>query len=211
MYQQPPSNYRQPGQFLPPPPPPKPTFRQRFNQLPKKTKFGLGCGTLLLILAMCVCSSVAASTGSRTAAPVADAQPTAVPTQPPTPTPTIEPTKAPTAKPTAMAVKQTVPTPIPTKAPTPRPTPTQPPAPAPAPTQAPKGVNGNPWGYNFVPGNYIYSPNAAFCDYFQCVTTFWTKTSGYVAECGNGEYTHSGGLSGACSRDGGVAQVLYQH
>jgi hypothetical protein len=209
MYQQPPSNYWQPGQFLPPPPPPKPTLRQRFSQLPRKTKFGLGCSTLLLIFAMCVCSSVAANTGSRTGTPVADAQSTAAPTQPPTPAPTVEPTKAPTAKPTTMAVKQAVPTLVPTKAPTPKPVPTQPPAPQP--TTPPKGVNGNPWGYNFTPGNLIYTPASAFCSYFACVSTFWTKTNGYVAECVNGEYTHSGGISGACSRDGGVAQILYSH
>lgn len=200
MYQQPSSNYWQPGQFLPPPPPPKPTLRQRFNQLPRKTKLGLGCSTLLLILAMCVCSSVAANTGSRTGTPVADAQPTAARTPPPTIAPTTIPTSA---------VKQTAPTPIPTKAPTLRPAPTQPPVAQP--TAAPTGVNGNPWGYNFVPGNEITNPPATFCSYFSCVTTFWTKINGYVAECGNGEYTHSGGVSGACSRDGGVAQALYSH
>src|SRR5205823_3014390 len=48
-------------------------------------------------------------------------------------------------------------------------------------------------------------------DYFSCVSTFWTATRGYVAECANGEYTHSAGVSGACSRDGGVSRTLYSH
>jgi hypothetical protein len=73
------------------------------------------------------------------------------------------------------------------------------------------GVNGNPWGYNFVPGNRISNPPAAFCTYFSCVSSFWTSTNGYVAECSNGLYTHSDGVRGACSRDGGVMRPLYSH
>jgi hypothetical protein len=73
------------------------------------------------------------------------------------------------------------------------------------------GVNGNPWGYNFTPGKLIYSPAAAFCTYFSCVSSFWTSTNGYVAECYNGAYTHSAGVRGACSRDGGVERPLYSH
>jgi len=88
---------------------------------------------------------------------------------------------------------------------TPKPQPTQPPAPT---CQA---VNNNPWCYNFTAGSLIYSPQAAFCDYFSCVSTFWVDTNGYVAECGNGKYTHSDGVSGACSRDGGILRVLYSH
>lgn len=127
-----------------------------------------------------------------------------VKTQAPTVVPTAVPTKPPT--PTAVPTKPPTPTPVPTQAPTP--VPTQ--APAPTPTTA-TGVNGNPWGYNFVPGNYITNPPAAFCNYFSCVTTFWKDTNGYVVECGNGEYSHSGGVSGACSRDGSVAAILYSH
>lgn len=74
-----------------------------------------------------------------------------------------------------------------------------------------QSVNGNPWCYNFSPGSLIYSPQAAFCDYFTCVSTFWIDTNGYVAECANGRYTHSDGVSGACSRDGGVFRILYSH
>ena len=73
-------------------------------------------------------------------------------------------------------------------------------------------VNHNPWWYNFTPpGNLIYHPASAFCKYFGCVSTFWTSTNGYVAECVDGKYTHSGGISGACSRNGGVLRPLYSH
>ena len=74
-----------------------------------------------------------------------------------------------------------------------------------------QAVNNNPWCYNFSPGSLIYSPNAAFCNYFSCVSTFWVDTNGYVAECANGRFTHSDGVSGACSRDGGVLRTLYSH
>ena len=116
-----------------------------------------------------------------------------------------QPTSAPTAKPT------------PTSKPTPKPTPrlTQPPiqpTQKPAPTQAPvTGVNGNPWGYNFTPGNYIYSPPLAFCSYFDCIKSFWESTKGYVDECVDGTYSHSGGRSGDCSDHGGEKRPLYSH
>lgn len=130
----------------------------------------------------------------------------------------------PTAQATTAIVQQAaVPTSVPTQHPAPKPTthtqvtatprsqPTPPPAPKPSPTPSCQAVNNNPWCYNFSPGNYITNPPAAFCDYFSCVSTFWTATRGYVAECNNGAYTHSGGVSGACSRDGGVARPLFSH
>jgi len=88
----------------------------------------------------------------------------------------------------------------------------------PLPTMAPTtafhyGVNHNPWGYDFTPGQLLYSPVPGFCagQYFQCVTTFWEDSGGYVVECHNGLYSHSGGVQGACSRDGGVWRPLYSH
>jgi hypothetical protein len=196
--------YQQPGQYGAPRSP-KPTVQQRWNRLPKRAKIGFVCGTLVLVLALCVCSAAASSAGSHpstlagvtaTVALTAIAQPTPIPTKAPTSTP--KPTATPTSVPTIA------PTPVPTQPPTP----TQ----APVPTSPPvQGVNGNQWGYDFTPGNSIYDPNPGFCTVFACVSTFWTKTSGYVAECGNGKYTHSGGVSGACSRDGGVSQILYSH
>lgn len=124
-----------------------------------------------------------------TAVPTATQRPTTIPTATPTPSPT----------PTATM--------LPTATPTPKPVATQP---KPTPTHC-VGVNNNPWCYDFNPGNLIYSPPSAFCSYFTCVSTFWTATRGYVAECANGSYTHSGGVSGACSRDGGVSRTLYSH
>lgn len=117
-------------------------------------------------------------------------------TNPTSPTPT--PTPSPTPKPT--------PTPVP---PTPTPVPTQPPVPTPTPAPA-TGVNANPWGYDFIPGAVITDPNSAFCSYFTCTSSFWSG-QGYVVQCGDGHYSKSGGRRGACSRNGGVAQTLYQH
>jgi hypothetical protein len=77
-----------------------------------------------------------------------------------------------------------------------------------------KGVNGNPWGYDFNRnhGRLIYRPNSRFCGrYFTCVSTFWRATRGYVVCCGDGKYSHSGGVRGACSHNRGVSRILYQH
>jgi hypothetical protein len=136
-----------------------------------------------------------------------------------TPTPTSTPRVGATTSPTSHAQKASpasTPTPQPSPIvasaqPSPSPQPTQPPSPSPAP-YCPNAVNNNPWCYSFTPGVVITNPNAAFCDgqYFTCVSDFWTANRGYVVECGNGKYSHSGGISGACSRDGSVAATLYQ-
>jgi hypothetical protein len=119
------------------------------------------------------------------------------------------PTQASTPTPQAPTPTQP-PTPEPTPIPTQAPKPTQPPAPTPV---THTGANGNPWGYDFTPGNYIYNPPADFCTagYFTCVLTFSTATNGYVAACNDGKYTHSGGVKGACSHNGGVKSPLYSH
>jgi len=170
----------------------------------------------VLLLALCLCMCPVAAIGAAnpqktiTQAPTATDAPTQiahVATTQPThqtvkPTPTLKPTDTPVPTDTPLPTPTSVPTAIPTQAPTQAPT--QPPAQT--------GVNGNPWGYDFTPGNLIYFPNADFCGtYFSCVSTFWTDTNGYVVECGNGEYSHSGGIRGACSRDGKVAAILYSH
>jgi hypothetical protein len=80
----------------------------------------------------------------------------------------------------------------------------------PLPTACP-GVNCNPWGYNFIPGNLIYNPPAGFCNYFACVTNFYKPHPGYIIECNDGLYTQSGGLRGACLPHGGVLRPLYAH
>src|SRR5207253_5811985 len=106
--------------------------------------------------------TVAGSTPSATATP-ASTQPLvtsiAAPTLPATAPPTVPPTALPTAPHTAV--------------------PTAPP------TQRPANLCGapsNPWGYNFCGGSLIYSPPSNFCDYFNCIPSFWESTKGYVDE-----------------------------
>ncbi len=211
--QQPPNGfYGQPTMYggyppVPPPlPPRKPSMWQRYKAARRRTKIGIGCGTLFLILCMCMCTTAAmgAATGPQktatldpttTAAPTHIALVAATDTSVPTSVPTVKPTDTPMPKPTD--------TPIPTVAPTQAPVPTQPPVHT--------GLNGNPWGYDLNPGNLIYSPPPNFCTYFNCIASFWESTNGYVDECADGTYSHSGGVRGACSRHGGEAQPLYSH
>ncbi len=87
-----------------------------------------------------------------------------------------------------------------------------PPAPVPPPPPPPPstcGAPSNPWGYNFCGGNLIYSPPGTFCNYFNCIPSFWKSTLGYVDECNDGTYSHSGGRQGACSYHGGEMRPLY--
>ncbi len=118
--------------------------------------------------------------------------------------PTATPAPTVTPAPTATA------TPLPTA--TPRPAPTATPLPPAPPTPCP-GVNCNPWGYNFTPGNLIYSPPGNFCTsrYFTCISSFSSHTNGYVVECHDGDFSHSGGVQGACSYHGGEWRPLYSH
>jgi len=99
------------------------------------------------------------------------------------------------------------PSPAPSPLPSPSPTPVQA-APAPAP-QNTCGASSNPWGYNFCGGHYITNPPGSFCSYFNCIPSFWTSTNGYVDQCVDGKYSHSGGRQGACSHHGGEARPLY--
>jgi hypothetical protein len=123
----------------------------------------------------------------------------------------------PTPSPSPAALSSQSPSAMPLKAPTPSLKPTLKPAPKPSPKPSPKpvvsicGAPANPWGYNFCGrGGLIYSPHSSFCSYFApCVSTFWTATSGYVVQCVSGKWSHSGGVSGACSSNGGVARPLY--
>jgi hypothetical protein len=82
--------------------------------------------------------------------------------------------------------------------------------PAPAPPAANNcGAPSNPWGYNFCGGNYIYSPPGSFCSYFSCIPSFWKSTNGYVEQCVDGMFSHSGGRHGSCSYHGGNQRPLY--
>jgi hypothetical protein len=125
------------------------------------------------------------SLSSATAIPVATPTPTRAPTPPPTPAPTPKPA-----------------TPAPVVA-TPAPAPPAPPA------ANTCGAPSNPWGYNFCGGNYIYSPPGTFCSYFSCIPSFWKSTNGYVEQCVDGMFSHSGGRQGSCSYHGGNQRPLY--
>jgi hypothetical protein len=127
-----------------------------------------------------------------------------------------------TPTPTAQHQSQSVPptaTPTPKPTPKPKPTPTQVPTPTPVPATQPPAcsgvdstvIDGTCYDMDANGGSLVYDAPTGFCDYYYCVSDFNTATSGYVVECGNGEMSHSGGVSGACSRDGGVQEPLYQH
>lgn len=133
--------------------------------------------------------------GGDTPPSTADATPTATFAPTATPTPTPHPTSTPTATPTP---------------PPPPPPPTAPPTAAPTPPPVNLcGAPSNPWNYNFCGGGLIYSPDPSFCNYFQCIPSFWQSTNGYVDQCNDGMYSHSGGRSGACSYHGGEKRPLY--
>ena len=108
------------------------------------------------------------------------------------------------------------PSPSPSPSPTPTPSPLQivvasqaPPQPPPTPGPNTCGAPANPWGYNFCGGNLIYSPPSNFCAYFNCIPSFWKSTNGYVDQCNDGTYSHSGGRQGACSTHRGELRPLY--
>jgi hypothetical protein len=191
------------GQY--PQPPTKQTFKQRFSAMSKWKKFGtIGCGTIIGTILLCSLCAIVAN-----ALPKAPRQPTTVAVQ-----------QSPTVHQIAHVMPTTTtppsPTPSPTDTPTPEPTqqPQQPAPPVqqPAPPLPTTGVYGNPWGYNFTPGNYIYSPVSDFCTagYFSCIANF-PNGKGYVEECNDGMYSKSGGRSGSCSDHKGDKQPLYSH
>jgi hypothetical protein len=86
-------------------------------------------------------------------------------------------------------------------APSPQTTPTSTPAPstipAPAPTPAPSPPSESP-------GSYSHADDVGFCSTHQCIGSFETEP-GYIVQCTDGTYSHSGGISGSCSRHGGNA------
>ncbi len=147
----------------------------------------IGLGVVLLV------GITGCEAGSTPASPTVASQATRAPTLVPTTAPTSTPTLAPTSRPA--------------------PTATTPPPPTwtTAPSQ-PQGVNGNPWGYDFNPGNLIYNPPSNFCSagYFTCISSFWNG-KGYVVQCGDGTFSKSGGTTGVCSQHGGYKQTLYSH
>jgi len=134
----------------------------------------------------------------------------------PSPSAITEVTSSPSA---AVHSPSPKPSPTPTPKASPIPTPAPPPAaaasaappppPPPPPPKATCGAPANPWGYNFCGGTLINSPPSNFCSYFNCIASFWRYTLGYVDECNDGTYSHSGGRQGACSYHGGEMRPLY--
>lgn len=148
------------------------------------------------VVALAAISIVSVATAPpQTTAPTAAAQtPLPVGGAEPSATPLVTPPAATLATPSAT------PTPIPTLAPTSVPTAAQ---------ADLCGAPQNPWGYNFCGGGLIYAPDPSFCDYFNCIPSFWRSTNGYVVQCNDGLFSHSGGRRGACSSHGGEGRSLY--
>ncbi len=171
--------------FIPPPTSP----HHRGLKTWHSALIGLG---IVLLVGISGCEA-----GSPPASPTVASQATREPTMMPTTTPTSTATLAPTPRPTATTP--------------PRPTATTPPRPTPttAPPQS-SGVYGNPWGYDFNPGNPIYNPPSNFCSFFKCIGTFWGGT-GYVVQCGDDTFSKAGGKQGVCSQHGGYKRTLYSH
>jgi hypothetical protein len=167
-----------------------------------------------------VAITVAIALGGCTATPTGPgAGPTAVATAPTSGRlPTLEPSDVATGSaviPSLEPVPSNAPTPKTTAKPTlkatPKPTPRPTPKPTPKPTAKPTGVFGNPWGYDFKPGKTISNPPDAFCEYFDCIPSFWDSTNGYVVQCEDSTFSHSGGRQGVCSYHGGYRRTLFRH
>lgn len=199
----------------------------RYRSAARKVQIAIAVG---VAFGLCVlCSGLSAAIGSIGPAPHATATSGKVVRQATTQTKgratspagvetaTPQPNVTATAQPTATrALPTATPRPTATQArPTATPQPTAPPAPPRPPTATPApacvGVNGNPWCYDFRPGNLIYNPPGTFCNYFNCIPNFWKSTNGYVAECNDQTFSHSGGVQGACSHHRGEWRPLHSH
>lgn len=207
---------------VPPRYPPRPLVRQRFaawfGRQTRSGKIMVIVGSFIGFIMLCsVCGGVSnaftsAMNGVATPTTQAATQNSSSSTlaatatdTPPTTNLSLVPTDTPTTVPTAK------PTPKPTPIPTPKPVPTH----APQPTQpACQAINGNPWCYNFSPGSLIYTPPSGFCNYFNCIATFYASDDpgdGFIIQCVDGTYSQSGGERGACSSHGGESRPLYAH
>lgn len=56
------------------------------------------------------------------------------------------------------------------------------------------------------PGSSSHADDSGFCSSHQCIANF-PNGNGYVVQCADGEWSHSGGLSGACSHHGGESNA----
>jgi len=182
-------------QPLPTQPPQPQSFWQRISALstPQKVAAGIGAGCSALLIACLACSALSLALGGSNspqgngvvgipATATATTLPTSTVTTP-TATTHIQPTSTVHSQPTNTPHAQ--------------------------PTKTPCADPCNPWGYNFSCCNYIYSPPSNFCSYFNCIPSFWNQTNGYVEECQDATFSHSGGVSGSCSHHGGNWRPLY--
>jgi len=178
------------------------------------TQIGLGLACAFLLVSFATFTSVGAMVDRNMAlgllTPTTSSQQAIAPTTAPTNTPVLSAVNTSVA--TTAPTPTSTPTPKPTAKPTPKPTP-KPTQPPPKPTTCP-GINCNPWGYNFSSGNLIYYPPDGFCNYFDCIPSFYGSDDpgdGYIVECQDSTYSQSGGERGACSYHGGVLRPLYSH
>jgi hypothetical protein len=201
-----PGQFRQPFLHTPQPPRGASGKRQGLWQwyLTRTRKMQISLAGAVILVLICISAIANATVGSgNTAPPVSptatspSTQQSAAPvdTPSPFPTPAPLPTRSPTVKQTPTVIVRTTTTPAPPK---------------PTPTPSCQAVNGNPWCYNFSPGNYIFNPPSNFCDYFNCIASFWNG-HGYVEECQDATYSLSGGIQGSCSHHGGNLRPLYSH
>jgi hypothetical protein len=79
-----------------------------------------------------------------------------------------------------------------------------PPSTSPSPTQGQTQAQSTSGPAQAVegPGSYDHSTDAGFCSSHACIANF-PNGQGYIVQCADGEWSHSGGLSGACSDHGG--------
>ncbi|HET6871034.1 MAG TPA: hypothetical protein VFH80_34300 [Solirubrobacteraceae bacterium] len=76
------------------------------------------------------------------------------------------------------------------------------PPPPPPPTTSPST---NPSPAVEGPGSYSHTTDSQFCATHVCIANF-PNGRGYIVQCTDGEWSHSGGLQGACSDHGGESQ-----
>jgi hypothetical protein len=206
----PPNSYgpQGPNPYQRPPQPPLP--HQRFTHWYgiqwRRNKLLTGCLTLISAFVLCALCGAIGNASNRSAALIAD-------------TPTVQATATQLSfserMRTSIALIKLSPTPTPMATPTPVPTPT--PAPVqeqptqlPAPTCNGTVMDGACYNTDSIGGSRVYNTPSDFCINYSCIKSFSTGT-GYIVECGNGQWSHSGGSSGACSRDSGIIATLYRH
>ena len=198
-------------------PPQRPGLWQRFRGLSQRRQvlIAVGSAVLIFVCACCSCGTfVSALNGSTTAQSTATTQQGSNQSNlgnsgnqgQSTQTAGAATTTAATVVATATRSAPTA-TPKPVATATPKP---QPPTATPKPACPYPAVNNNPWCYTFTnTGKVIYNPPGSFCSYFNCIKSFWTNTSGYVAQCNDLTFSHSGGQTGSCSVHGGEKRPLY--